>query len=263
MASSGLRLVAERNMSDLLRLDGVTHRFGGVVAARNVSFSLRPGEIVGLIGPNGAGKTTLINLVTGVIKPSAGTIRFEGQQISGLPPHRIARSGIARTYQIVQPFPAMTVIENVQAAALFGGRARTQAEAFRRAEESLEVCRLGAIAQANAGSLSLAQRKRLEFAKALALRPRLLLLDEVNAGLNVSELDEAIALTRMLAAQGVTILLVEHLMRLVMEVCDRILVLHQGSLIADAPPAQIVEDDAVIAAYLGKRYQRHAQEVRP
>jgi len=247
-------------MSDLLTLEGVTHRFGGVVAARDVSFSLRPGEIVGLIGPNGAGKTTLINLVTGVIKPSAGAIHFEGQRISGLPPHRIARSGIARTYQIVQPFPAMTVIENVEAAALFGGRAASQAEARRRAQESLETCGLGDIAEANAGSLSLAQRKRLEFAKALALRPRLLLLDEVNAGLNASELDEAIALTRRLAAQGVTILLVEHLMRLVMQVCDRILVLHQGALIADGPPAQIVEDDAVIAAYLGQRYQRQKRE---
>lgn len=246
-------------MNDLLTLDGVTHRFGGVVAARDVSFSLRRGEIVGLIGPNGAGKTTLINLVTGVIKPSAGTIHFKGQRISGLPPHRIARSGIARTYQIVQPFPAMTVIENVQAAALFGGGATSQTEARQRAQESLETCGLGDIAGANAGSLSLAQRKRLEFAKALALRPHLLLLDEVNAGLNASELDEAIALTRELAAQGVTILLVEHLMRLVMQVCDRILVLHQGALIADGPPSKIVEDDAVISAYLGQRYQRQKQ----
>ncbi|VVD59556.1 ABC transporter ATP-binding protein [Pandoraea fibrosis] len=247
-------------MSDLLTLEGVTHRFGGVVAARDVSFSLRPGEIVGLIGPNGAGKTTLINLVTGVIKPSAGSIHFEGQRISGLPPHRIARSGIARTYQIVQPFPAMTVLENVEAAALFGGGAASRAEASRRAQESLETCGLGDIAEANAGALSLAERKRLEFAKALALRPRLLLLDEVNAGLNASELDEAIALTRRLAAQGVTILLVEHLMRLVLQVCDRILVLHQGALIADGAPAQIVENDAVIAAYLGQRYQRRKRE---
>ncbi|QHE93012.1 ATP-binding cassette domain-containing protein [Pandoraea fibrosis] len=247
-------------MSDLLTLEGVTHRFGGVVAARDVSFSLRPGEIVGLIGPNGAGKTTLINLVTGVIKPSAGSIHFEGQRISGLPPHRIARSGIARTYQIVQPFPAMTVLENVEAAALFGGGAASRAEASRRAQESLETCGLGDIAEANAGALSLAERKRLEFAKALALRPRLLLLDEVNAGLNASELDEAIALTRRLAAQGVTILLVEHLMRLVLQVCDRILVLHQGALIADGAPAQIVENDAVIAAYLGQRYQCRKRE---
>jgi branched-chain amino acid transport system ATP-binding protein len=246
-------------MSHLLQLNNVTRRFGGVVAVSDVSFSLKQGEICGLIGPNGAGKTTLVNLISGVSPPNSGTILFNDKRIDRLQPYQVARSGIARTHQIVQPFSAMTVLENVTAAALFGGQESSIKSAQQAAWQALEKCDLDNIAFANAASLSLAHRKRLEFAKSLALKPRLLLLDEVNAGLNASELDKAITLIRQIAAEGITIILVEHLMRLVLNVCDRVVVLHQGKLIADETPATLVKNETVITAYLGRRYtQRQA-----
>jgi branched-chain amino acid transport system ATP-binding protein len=241
-------------MSSLLQLNNVTRRFGGVVAVSDVSFSLNSGEICGLIGPNGAGKTTLVNLMSGVVKPNSGAIVFDGKRIDQMPTYQVARSGIARTHQIVQPFSAMTVLENVTAAALFGGQEASIASAKEAAWQALEKCGLQDLASTNALSLSLAHRKRLEFAKSLALKPRLLLLDEVNAGLNASELDKAIELIRQIASEGVTIILVEHLMRLVLNVCDRIVVLHQGQLIADETPAELVKNEKVITAYLGRRF---------
>ncbi|RJG04780.1 ABC transporter ATP-binding protein [Noviherbaspirillum cavernae] len=244
--------------TSLLELKNVSRNFGGVTAIDGLNLDIKAGQLIGLIGPNGAGKTTLINLMTGVLRPTTGSIRLEGKDLLRLPPHRIARAGIARTYQIVQPFPHMSVLDNVAAAALFGGGASSFASAREAAREHLQFCGLEAVAAQSAGTLSLAGRKRLELARGLALKPKLLLLDEVNAGLNPNELDGAIALIRAIAARGVTILLTEHLMRLVLQVCQRIIVLHQGKLIADTTPGEVVRDAAVISAYFGERYAMKA-----
>ncbi len=241
-------------MGPLLTLAGVSRRFGGLRALDDVSLAVSPGEIVGLIGPNGAGKTTLINVVTGVHPASAGRVEFGGQDITRLKPHRIARLGLARTFQVVQPFPHMTVAENVAAGALFAGREASPAQALRTARRHLDFAGLAEFADAAAATLTLARRKRLELAKGLAMRPRLLLLDEVNAGLNPAEIDEALQLIRRIAAQGITIVLVEHLMKVVLAISTRLVVLHHGRLIADGPPERVVRDRAVIEAYLGRKY---------
>jgi branched-chain amino acid transport system ATP-binding protein len=241
-------------MTDILELRGVSRFFGGLRALHDVSFGLAPGEIVGLIGPNGAGKTTLVNLVTGVYRPSAGTIAFEGRRIDGRKPYQISRLGVARTFQIVQPFPRMTVLENVAAGALFAARARSLQEARTAALEHLAFVGLAEQARVPAATLTLAHRKRLELAKSLAMKPRLLLLDEVNAGLNPAEIDQALRLIRALAERGLTILIIEHLMKVVMTLCTRIVVLHHGELIAEGPPEAIVNDPRVVEAYLGSRW---------
>ncbi|HEY5637101.1 MAG TPA: ABC transporter ATP-binding protein [Burkholderiales bacterium] len=238
----------------LLELSSVTRLFGGLKAVNDVTLSVPQGEVIGLIGPNGAGKTTLVNVITGVHPASSGTIRFAGRDITRLPPWRAARLGIARTFQIVQPFPEMTVLENVAAAAMFAGGLRHGREADREAREHLEFVGLGEMADRRASALTLAMRKRLEFAKGLAMHPKLLLLDEVNAGLNATEVDEALALIRAIAARGVTILIIEHLMKVVLSLCTRIVVLHHGELIAQGESATIVKDPRVIQAYLGRRY---------
>lgn len=238
----------------LIELEGVERRFGGLKAVDGVSFKMVPGEIVGLIGPNGAGKTTLINTITGVHPATGGGIRFEGRDITRMKPHAIARLGIARTFQIVQPFPEMTVLENVAAGALFAGCAPTMAAAESAAIEQLEFTGLGPLAAKRAATLTLAQRKRLELAKSLAMRPRLLMLDEVNAGLNPSEIDEALHIIKRISASGVTILVVEHLMKVVLSISQRIVVLHHGQLIAEGEPRAVLSDKAVVEAYLGSRY---------
>ena len=238
----------------LIELEGVERRFGGLKAVNGVSFRMVPGEIVGLIGPNGAGKTTLINTITGVHPATGGTIRFEGRDITRMKPHAIARLGIARTFQIVQPFPEMTVLENVAAGAMFAGRAPTMAAAEAAALKQLEFTGLGPLAAKRAATLTLAQRKRLELAKSLAMRPRLLMLDEVNAGLNPSEIDEALDIIKRISASGVTIIVVEHLMKVVLSISQRIVVLHHGQLIADGEPRAVLTDKAVVEAYLGSRY---------
>ncbi len=241
-------------MTALLQLREVGRNFGGLRALSNVSLEVQQGEILGLIGPNGAGKTTLVNVVTGVHAASSGTIHFAGGEITRLKPFQAARRGIARTFQIVQPFPEMTVIENVAAAALFAGAARGIAQARADAFEHLRFVELGAIADRPARSLTLAMRKRLELAKGLAMKPRLLLLDEVNAGLNPAEIDLALGLIRRIAASGVTILIIEHLMKVVLNLCTRIAVLHHGELIKVGSADDVVNDAAVVEAYLGKRY---------
>jgi branched-chain amino acid transport system ATP-binding protein len=250
-------------MTPLLQLNNVSRRFGGLAAVNDVSFDVKPGTIVGLIGPNGAGKTTIVNLISGALKPSAGELLFKGQRISGLPSYKISRLGVARTFQIVQPFPEMTALENVTAAALFAGNIRSRHEATRVATEQLDRVGLSGLGSIKSSLLSLGQRKRLEFAKSLAMSPSLLLLDEVNAGLHGDEVSEAIALIRHLAKSGLTILIIEHLMRVVTSLCDEIVVLHHGQLIAQGMPATIVEDPVVIKAYLGERYsQQRAAQVR-
>jgi branched-chain amino acid transport system ATP-binding protein len=244
-------------MTALLSLEGASRRFGGLNAVDAVSFDVQKGEIVGLIGPNGAGKTTLINLITGVYPATAGRVRFEGEDITHRRTYQIARLGIARTFQIVQPFPKMTVVENVAAGALFCGHASNVREAEAIAREHLAFTGLADIANRPAASLTLARRKRLELAKSLAMRPRLLMLDEVNAGLNPTEIGEALSIIRKISEQGVTIIVIEHLMKVVLSISHRVAVLHHGQLIAQGTPNEIIRDKNVIEAYLGAKYAAH------
>jgi len=238
----------------ILELRGVSRRFGGLDALAEVDLSVQPGEIVGLIGPNGAGKTTLVNVVTGVYKPSSGSIHFNGSKIDGLKPYQISRIGVARTFQVVQPFPEMSVLENVMAPAIYAAGLKNIEEAREKALEKIEFVGLGVEVQTMASQLTLASRKRLELAKSLAMNPQLLLLDEVNAGLNPAEIDKALELIRTIAASGVTIIIIEHLMKVVMSLCNRIVVLHHGALIAEGTPREITTDPRVVQAYLGSRY---------
>jgi branched-chain amino acid transport system ATP-binding protein len=245
----------------VLQLVGVTCRFGGITAVDNVSLSIQKGEIVGLVGPNGAGKTTLVNLVTGFTPKTAGSVVFEGADISRLRSHEIARRGVSRTFQIVQPFAEMSVLENVMAGALFAGHRSTIADASRQSMQHLEFVGLAQFAGTPASQLSLANRKRLELAKSLAMQPRLLFLDEVNAGLNSSEIDNALDLIRKIAATGITIVIIEHVLRVILSLVKRLVVLHQGALLTDGAPSAVLNDPAVIKAYLGtkfaKRHQAH------
>lgn len=243
----------------LLRVTGLTKTFGGVAAVNDVSLDLMPGKIVGLIGPNGAGKTTFVNLVTGVHRATAGALWFNGEDVSGQRPFEAARRGLSRTFQIVQPFPQMTVIENVTAGALFAGGNPSRSGARDEAMEHLRFVGLEALAEQPAASLTLPSRKRLELAKSLAMKPRLLLLDEVNAGLNSTEILGAIELIREIAAQGITVLIIEHLMKVVFSLCDELVVLHHGELIARGEPKAVASDRHVIEAYLGSRYAQQTE----
>jgi branched-chain amino acid transport system ATP-binding protein len=250
-------------MTALLTLDDVSRRFGGLNAVDGVSLTIERGEIVGLIGPNGAGKTTLINLITGVYPATSGRVRFENHDITRMKPYQIARLGLARTFQIVQPFPRMTVVENVAAGALFCGHAGNVREAETVAREHLAFTGLDDLADRPAASLTLARRKRLELAKSLAMRPRLLMLDEVNAGLNPTEIEEALGIIRKIAEQGVTIIVIEHVMKVVLSISHRVAVLHHGQLIAQGEPRAIISDKSVIEAYLGAKYAAAKPGSRP
>jgi branched-chain amino acid transport system ATP-binding protein len=233
----------------LLEVDRLTKRFGGLVANEDVSFTLMAGEILGLIGPNGAGKTTLFNSLAGFFSPTSGSIHLEGQSIAGLPPERIAALGIARTFQIVRVFRSMTVVENVMVGAML--RRKSVAAAEQVARDTLRFAGLDRRADEPAARLTVAEHKRLEMARALATDPKLLLLDEVMAGLTQSEVVEAVGLVRRIRARGIACVIVEHVMEGIMPLADRILVLDRGHKIADGPPAVVAADPAVIAAYLG------------
>jgi branched-chain amino acid transport system ATP-binding protein len=243
----------------ILHLDAVSKSFGGIQALRRVSFALQEGGVAALIGPNGAGKTTLVNLITGVQRASGGRILFRGKDVTTQRPFQAARRGLARTFQIVQPFPRMSVIENVAAGALFAGAHSRVTEAMVFAREQLEFTGLSEFADRPASALTLAGRKRLELAKSLAMRPRLLLLDEVNSGLNSSEIDGALALIRKIASRGITIVVIEHVMKVIFSLADRVLVLHHGELIADGAPGTIAGDPRVIEAYLGEKFARRVR----
>jgi branched-chain amino acid transport system ATP-binding protein len=242
----------------ILEIHDLSKSFGGVHAVKNVSLSVAEGEIVGLIGPNGAGKTTLINLITGAFPASAGKIVFQGKDVTGQRPFQAARRGLARTFQIVQPFSKMTVLENVVAGALFAGAASSRGEAEREAMAHLEFAGLAGEARRPAASLTLPSRKRLELAKSLAMKPKVLLLDEVNAGLNPAEIDQALEIIRRISARGITIMIVEHLMKVVLSLSQRIVVLHHGELISAGRSHEVVHDPRVIEAYLGTKFaKRH------
>jgi branched-chain amino acid transport system ATP-binding protein len=235
----------------ILQVKDITKRFGGLQALTEVSFDLPEGHILGLIGPNGAGKTTLFNVINGVYPPEAGRVIFRGQDITGLPPYEVARRGLARAHQVVRPLDDLTVQENVMVGACFGREKHSLSRATRLAGEVLAQVGLKERAGQLAGLLNVAQKKRLELARALAARPYLLLLDEVLAGLNPSEITAMIETIRAIREEGISILMIEHVMQAVMNVSDHIIVLDYGLLIARGTPEEVANNPQVIEAYLG------------
>jgi branched-chain amino acid transport system ATP-binding protein len=249
----------------LLNLIGVSKHFGGLPAVDNLSVAARRGEVLGIIGPNGAGKSTLVNLIGGALAPTAGTVLYQGQDISRLPAHRRAQLGIARTFQVTQPFAGLDVRDNVLVGALFGRQRLQRAAAMRVVDDVLERVGLAHKAALRGDQLTTADRKRLELARALATNPCLLLLDEVMAGLTPTEITQAVTLIREINRTGVTVVVIEHIMRAITGVSDRIVVMHHGRKIAEDEPERVLSDPEVIEAYLGERYarQRQAQQAGP
>jgi len=236
----------------MLTVEHVTKRFGGLTAVKDVSFEVHPGDLLGIIGPNGAGKTTLFNVIGGYYPPSEGRVVFEGASLSGLSAHEVARRGLTRTFQLVKPFGNLSVVDNVMIGALT--RESSVAAARAEAERVIETCHLEAHAGARARALPIGLRKRLEVARALATRPKLLLLDEVMSGINPSELAVMMELVRALNATGLTIIVIEHIMAAMMRLAQRIVVMHHGERIAEGTPAQVAADRRVVDAYLGEEF---------
>ncbi len=238
-------------MTALLAIEDLSKRFGGLAAVQALSFTVEEHEILGLIGPNGAGKSTLFNLINGVFAPDAGRVVFRGINITGMAPHLVARAGLSRTHQIVQPLSALSVRENCIVGACFGRKNLPLAQARQAAEEAAAFIGLADRLDTLASQLTIAGKKRLELARALAAQPTLLLLDEVLAGLNPTEVERMIAVIRRIRERGITILMIEHLMQAIMSLSDRIVVLNTGQKLAEGPPSVVANDPAVIEAYLG------------
>jgi branched-chain amino acid transport system ATP-binding protein len=241
----------------LLEARDLTIRFGGVLALDAISFDVEAGQIFGVIGPNGAGKTTLLNAISSVCKLDAGHLRFDGRGVTNVASHHLSRLGVARTFQIVQPFNHMSVRENVAVGAMYGhARLRQRGEYLDAADEALQ--RTGLIAKADfmPPHLTLSDRKRLEVARALAMKPRLLLLDEVMAGLNLTEIERTIELVREISATGITVIVIEHVMKAVLALCDRAMVLNFGRKLTEGKPHDVVNEPAVVEAYLGTRFAK-------
>jgi branched-chain amino acid transport system ATP-binding protein len=238
----------------LLEVENISKAFMGVLALNRVSFTLHEGEIMGLIGPNGAGKSTLFNVISGLTNADSGSIKFNGRDITGMAPYKICQSGIARTYQLVKPFSRITPLENVMVGRFHGcEQARNMKQARTEAEKILALTGLANEHAPNAGSLSLVNRKRLEIARALATRPKLLLLDEMMCGLNSVEIENAMTLVRQIRDSGITLIVVEHVMKVIMKISDRVVVLNTGEKIADGTPQDVAANSDVIKAYLGEK----------
>lgn len=250
--------------SPVLEVNGLGRRFGGLHTVRDVSFTVPPGQTLGVIGPNGAGKSTFVNLVTGHLRPSAGRVLVDGADLTGVKPWTMAHHRVARTFQIAKPFRGMTVRENVALSVMYGPAGiRTLRRALPEADTVLERVGLAARAAATPGELAVADARRLELAKALAMRPRLLLLDEVMAGLRPGEIEPSLALIDELKGEGMTLVVVEHVMKAIVAVSDRVLVLHQGAVLTSGPPREVLADPRVVEAYLGHRYAQRHRESEP
>jgi branched-chain amino acid transport system ATP-binding protein len=246
--------------ASILRAQSLSKTYGGLRAVHDVSLDLTPGRLLGVIGPNGAGKSTVVNLLTGHLRPTAGRVEIDGVDLTGARPWRIAHAGVARTFQIVKPFRGMSVLENVLVAAQFGSRQQPAGHPAAAARAALERVGLADRAGDQPGELSIADARRLELARALALRPRVLLLDEVLAGLRPAELTPALTLIDSLRSDGLALLMVEHVVQAIAAIADEVLVLHHGEVLTQGSAAEVLADDRVVAAYLGARYAARRRE---